>query len=540
MHSVFTNKKYQLIIIVVATFLAFSNIFQNDFVLDDTSFIKTWQESQEGNIRALIAGNVPEGHLGVYRPIRSLLYTFYYNLFGDYTFWYHLHSILVHLGITVLAYLIVEKLTKRKIIAFASALLFGTHPIHTEAITYMSASMEITGVLFMFASFYLYILWKENKKNSVFLYSSVILAFLAVFTYEMTLTLPILILLYEYIFNKKHLRNLFGYLAIYFLPVIAYVVIRFGFLNMPPRGEYMGGSFWLTILTMAKAFLKYIELLFLPVNLSINHTLYGGIDTIATIEAKKEILLAQSILDLPIFFGILTFGFLIFLVFKFWKSYPIVSFALGWFLVSLIPVSNIVPIQQVMSEKYLYIPSFGFVLIIGVLLFFLNQQRRHLFLIILAILAVYYGYTTFERNKDWRSDISIWEKAVEVTPNSPSVHYNLGYAYYKKGQIEKAVQEYKRALEINPDYAAAHNNLASIYFDAGLLEQAEYEYYKTLESGGAFWTVYFSLGNLYVAQGRVSDAIKAYRKTLELNPNFQPARQAINLLLKKTSSDKID
>jgi hypothetical protein len=164
------------------------NIFGNGFVIDDQYFIVEKMAD-------------PVSQQGVFRPVRSLLYTVYFQIFGtNNPAGYHLHSLLVHLVATGLVYLIILNFkflilnqgSKSKFLnhfAFTAALLFGLHPVHTEAITYMAASMEMTGIVFMLFAFYLYL---KNKNVLSYLF-----AMLAFFTYEMTLTLPLLLLLYE-------------------------------------------------------------------------------------------------------------------------------------------------------------------------------------------------------------------------------------------------------------------------------------------------------------------------------------------------------
>ncbi|MBI2595276.1 hypothetical protein HYW46_00900 [Candidatus Daviesbacteria bacterium] len=161
----FRSTKVQILIIILATFLAYLNIFQNGFVVDDEDFIVNWKEKQEiTNVPLMLKGNNPPKFGGIYRPIRGVLYTFYDQIFGANPFGYHLHSILVHLGVTVLVYFITRQLiqglgsrgwglglevkTKKNStipytlpqrgklrlypIPFISALLFGLHPIHTD------------------------------------------------------------------------------------------------------------------------------------------------------------------------------------------------------------------------------------------------------------------------------------------------------------------------------------------------------------------------------------------------------------------------
>src|SRR3972149_1995932 len=109
MIKIFYQKKVQIAIIIVLTALAYSNIFQNGFVSDDRGFILTWANSKKlADIPQVIAGDGPPFRQeATWRPVRDTLYVIYAQVFGKSPFGWHLHSILVHLGVTVLVYLIV-------------------------------------------------------------------------------------------------------------------------------------------------------------------------------------------------------------------------------------------------------------------------------------------------------------------------------------------------------------------------------------------------------------------------------------------------
>src|SRR3989338_1952338 len=225
------QKRNQLIIVILLTTLAYANIFGNEFVIDDRTFIVDWQAKNSFDMVSFFKGEVPAGHEGVYRPLRSVFYAFYYSIFGQSPLGYHLHSMVVHLASTVLVYFIVKEIFARgpviasskfppegragkvqssklsngegffqksngqlsivMFVPFVAALLFGLHPVHTETIAYISSAMEATGIVFALLSFYLYLLGKK------YYWWSVAAAVTAFFTHEITLVLPILVLLYE-------------------------------------------------------------------------------------------------------------------------------------------------------------------------------------------------------------------------------------------------------------------------------------------------------------------------------------------------------
>src|SRR3989344_1936153 len=181
------STKFQLGIIILLTILAYSNIFQNNFMFDDKFFVIDWKINKNfNNIKELfLYDSVMPGVVG-YRPVRGIFYILGYAIYGENPLGWHINSIIIHILCTVLVYFITKELiqnakfkvqnfnsklkSNKKIInhyslfsiPFITALLFGLHPIHTEAITFITASMDSIGFLFLLLSFYLY--QKGGKK----------------------------------------------------------------------------------------------------------------------------------------------------------------------------------------------------------------------------------------------------------------------------------------------------------------------------------------------------------------------------------------
>ena len=312
------DPRLHLLLIVLVTAFSYSNIFQNEFVWDDPHFIVSWEEIQDlRNIPNLLMGDLPPEHRDVYRPIRSVSYALSYQLFGTDPFGYHLLSISVHLLCTILIYLIVLRITKKNMVALITSLLFGAHPVHTEAITFITTSFDIIGMTFFFAAFHFYLL-SQQKGNPdhiahyrVAYFISILCAAIAFFTYELTLTLPFLLVLHQSCFGRQTGLNLWSKVKVhlpYFLAAIIYLTIRFVVVEVGSRGGYFAGSFYHTSLTMLKAFTKYLLILLFPINIGIEHVLPTNILTLSAYAVNKPAaFLSQSIFDPAVVLSILLF-----------------------------------------------------------------------------------------------------------------------------------------------------------------------------------------------------------------------------------------
>ena len=513
--------KKQLLIIIFATVLAYLNIFNNQFAVDDHIFVGKYNP----NVIQAFTGAVPLGHEGIYRPIRGIFYTIYNQFWGANPIGYHINSLAVHLASTILIFLIVRILIKNlipiksgKYLPFLAALLFGLHPIHTETITYMASAMDSIGIVFFLGAFYLYL---RNK-----IIPSVILAGLAFFTTEMALTLPLLILLYEIVINAptvipdqspvipdsdresrmdwfpasagmtEGVKEMTKKILPYFVGVGIYLFVRFAVLDITTRGPYLANSFFLTMLTMTKVLIQYIWVLIWPVNLASNHIISPGIEAFVYRNYQTLAISKQSIFDLDILLSITIIIFLIFIVFISRKKYPIVSFSLGWFFISLLPVMDFVPQGSMMNERSLYIASFGFVLLLAFGLGKLKWQK--LGFILIMLIAVFYTGKTYVRNQDWRNDITLWQADIRLSPNQNAyARFALGNAYNDRKDFQKAIDQYSKSVEINPGFAVGWASLGRTYADMGKVSEAITNYKRALEIDPNFWEVKNNLNNIY-------------------------------------------
>lgn len=480
-----------LAIIIVAVY---ANSLGNNILWDDHLFLENWQELKTGQIKEILRGSAPPEQDKIYRPLRGLIYVLDYQLWRATPVFYHLQAVLIHILVTILVYLIVRQIFPK--LAFWTALLFAVHPIHTETINYISASMETWGSLFFFLSFYFYLRQsavKAGNQKFLFYLISSLFAFAAFFTYEMTLTLPILILLYEIILNKLKViaKKLLPVLP-YFLATGSYLFIRFFLLGVAGRGDYLAYSFYHTQLTMVKVFARYIGLLLWPINQTAIHNLVSDFPSSMLPYDKLDPILNQTIGDLDVLVAVALLIGLVLLSIKYIKTHPIITFSISWFLLSLLPVSFIIPFGGAMAEKYLYISSFGFIL--GVVYVISNLNKKSIMIAILILLAVFYSVLTMLRNPVWHDDISLFSDVVKKSPNNLLANYTLGVWLGNYNQPDRAAAYYKKAIEKAPEFWQARNNLA----------------------------------NIYLKKGQYSEATQQYNYVLQLVPNYQPVKNILN------------
>jgi tetratricopeptide (TPR) repeat protein len=244
--------------------------------------------------------------------------------------------------------------------------------------------------------------------------------------------------------------------------------------------------------------------------------------------------------------GVLAAIALIFLVLlyalKLSKS-RVVFFGVAWFFITLLPVSNIVPMPNLMAERYLYLPSVGFTIILASLFdvdrykkpLIRYEKLRRVVIPWAVFLLLSYSAITIDRNTDWRDDFSLWSKTVKTSPNSYVAHYNLAIEYVNKGKSEEAVHHYKEAIRINPYIVEPRHNLGNIYFRMGRYKEAILEYEGVIQLNPALrWELelilmeaHMNLGDNYLNQGLYPEAVREYQIILNTNPRLAEAHNRL-------------
>jgi len=486
-----------ILIILIFSFLVYFSAIFNDFVYDDNLQIvdNTWFRDIR-NIPTIFSTNFwsffQTGTISnYYRPLIYVIYMFNYHLFGLKPWGFHLVNILFHCGVSILVFIITRRfLTENKVStspshfspAFIAAMLFASHPIHTEAVTWISAMPDVAFTFFYLLSFYLYINSKTRLSGS-YLFSIVCFA-VAAFLKEPALTLPLILLAHDYAFRqpRTHFLDYAKRYVPYLLIGVGYLALRIQALGkFAPTKSHEYLSAYQYVINVFPLFTQYLEKLIAPFNLN-----------------------------------------------AFYVFHPIASLlelkgALSFMTVPLLPVLYISALaQNTFTERYLYLPSVGYVFLLAVFFSWVRDKLpgavRSMTIIIIAILGLY-TIGTVLRNNVWKNDVNLWSDTVKKSPDSALVHINFGAAYGSKGQFDMAISGYQTALRLNPNDARAYHGLGLAYASTGQFDMAISEYQTALRLNPNDARAHNALGNTYISKGQFDMAISEYKTALRLNPN---------------------
>lgn len=531
--SVFNNQLICVAIILIATIAAFSNSLGNEFIVDDFLFIVDWPLIQDwGNFSGFFGPhNQPVGEEGVYSPLKTCLHALNYNLFGLNVFWHHFFGLFVHLLGTVFIFKIALRLTSDMAVAFLCGLFFGIHPVHVEAITPPTASIDTTGVVWFFISFYFYSKveslkskWDTNYLLAIFF------ALLAIFTHELVITLPIFFLFYEICFNNQSTkkRNMFLRVLPFFIFSVAYAILKFNVAGSLARGKYLYDSFYLTILVTIKALAKYVLILVYPNVLTSNHEISKGIFSVNWYYFDKAEVLSQSILDTQVLLSLFFTAAIIYIGIKFYKINRVVTFCIGWFYISLLPVMNFIPTECFFAERYLYHGSFAFCLLSALLILIPFKQKKTVFtkylkilsVLVFAFCVVFFFKQTLMRNDQLKNEFSLYKAEARVNPRHPIMHRKLGFLYLRNGEPRKAIEELEKVIELRPSDPQAHFVLAESYMELHNFKKALQHFHEAIEIDPDFAESYYNVAGIYEFLGKEKEAkiyldrsLKLYRET---------------------------
>ena len=430
-----------------------------------------------------------------YRPLQMLTYRLTSEVAGLEPRAFHFVNLLFHFGATLLAYVLLVRLTGRPELALWAAALFALHPIHTEAVDWVAALPDLGCAAFYFLSFYLFSLLIERdpydtaageraeagrplQQHYALWMTSLVCFALALLWKEMALTLPLIIVTYSLFLMPRRdsfvarVRRAVCASLPYWGVVAVYLLARYRILGYLSRVQQPWGlSPSQYILNAVALVSKYWLKLFLPFGLNAFHVF----EPVASLRDPRA---AASIAFL-IAAGVLT-------LYGLWRN-PLPGFAAAWIFLTLIPILNLRGVgENTFAERYAYIPSFGFCL-----LFAWSAEKLRALLptyrlsagvtAALVIVAALYLLQTVSRNSVWKDDLTLYSRTVAASPDSPVMHASFAAALLQKGDVAGAEQQYSlaiaaamksRVLSDPRDLWSGQMGLASVYVTTHRYEQA--------------------------------------------------------------------
>lgn len=517
------------LIVALLTVAIYSNSLTNGFVYDDRITIVD-------NTLIRDATNLPklfqESYFALsgeesYRPVVTFTYFVDYAIYGLKPWGYHLTNIALHITNSLLLYVFITLLTPPSSISLKSSfinmpllstLLFVTHPVLTETVNAISYREDLLAFLFYITTLLLYLSLRSRPTGSsrssvalIYILSCITYS-LSLFSKEMAVTLPVIIACYDWVYRKREGNIRFNsYNAGYIIITIGYLYLQFYFLDRTGHAFKENIPTWslpVRLLTVPWLLMTYVKLSSFPVLLSVGYTVVP-IRSIFQMSFAVPLAVAASLLGIVVITR---------------KKEKHIAFGILFFVLSLLPVYNIVRITNPLAERYLYLPFAGIAVAMGFFVHHLTKVRTTIALILFSITVCLYAITAIERNRVWESDYSLWTDVLKKQSNSARAHYNMGNIYLLQGDIDEAMQHFQAAVKLNKYHSEAHNNLGVIYRRKMRLEEAVQEFQAAIGWHPDEARYYNNLGLTYVRLGRFNEAVLEFQNALRLKVDYEAAR----------------
>jgi protein O-mannosyl-transferase len=446
--------------------LVFANSIGNGFALDDVPIVERNVAIQDAtSLRAALRAPYWPGEMGrqqgLWRPATTAVLGLTWSAGGGSPLAFHVLNVALHAGVTAAVVLLLAGVMPTGA-ALLAGLLFAVHPVHVEAVANVVGVAELLSTLFVLLAC---LVWTRRSGPAdrddpgsgpfavpgpswlallVALYAA---AFLAK---EGAVVLPTLLLLIDVVRLGLTPRDLIAYarprlasFAVLGITAIAILAARYTVLGSVANPLPAPGFSLLEevprVWTVAGVWPEYLRLLFFPWSLSSDYS--PDLVAVATGWTTAGILGALSALTV--------------LALALWSARRsrepvariVLPFAVLWFATAIAPVSNLFFLSGVMlAERTLYLPSVGFVAVVGWGIWHLCRSRRRLSMTIAALVLVALAARTWIRNPVWASDAAVSAALVREHPESSRAQWELGVSLEAQGRLTESHRAFARAL----------------------------------------------------------------------------------------------
>ena len=529
-----SDKKPGLILIAV-TVIVYFNSLSNDFIFDDIPLVQDSLNVMNMGFLDLILS---------YRPLRYISYALDYRIFGMHPWGFRLMNIFYHALTVVSLFWMLKVFGLSKRSAFISALIFAIHPVNTDAVAYISGRRDVLMGLFYvlsvgwFMRFYNLTqpptpLLSEGKKGEIvlplfsvkrgargelgfsrkrffYLFLSLLFMFLSISSKEMGATIPLIFITYIFYKNgTKLLENRIVYLSVMsFLLLFTFFV----FITISGGGSglvslhgiyFHGNSPEVHYLTASTIWLHYLKLTVFPLKLILDNANYPLV-------TEWNFLVFFSVLSM-FAYGWVVWRLIVGAPFLDRRSFTKtgmtpkkaeshgkgekffaptdIAFFLVFFVITLAPVLQIIPLHEIVAVHYLYVPVMGFCAVVGILgdkmlkpssqpsplnkgegvfsLSIFKGKGAGIGFFLLLLLITFFSIRTITRNFELKDHWTVFHNDEKWAPLSFRGYFTLGAEYIEMKFPDKAEEYYEKAVNTGFWDPNLLGNLIGLYIVKG-------------------------------------------------------------------------
>ena len=527
-HSIFIG-----LFLTVATLVVFWQVHNHEFInYDDNLYITENDQVQKGLSRESVVWAFTTTHAANWHPLTWLSHMVDFQLYGLNPKGHHLTNVFFHLLNTLLLFFVLQRMTGSIWRSGFVAALFALHPLHVESVAWVAERKDVLSTLFWLLTIWAYNWYVERPRRTRYLLTLLTFA-LGLMAKPMLVTLPFVLLLLDYWPLErfrveqtgsnttatsralKTQRSSFPLLLwektpFFALTAVSGVVTLFAQKSGGALGAMDIYPVKIRIANTLVSYVSYIGKMIWPQNLAVFYPHPGQSLTVWQAAFAGLLLVVVSVV-----------------VIRARRRYPYLLVGWLWYVGTLVPVIGLVQVgMQAMADRYTYVPLIGlFIAIAWGAPDLLAKWRYRRAIITTSVGIVLSAMTicTWLQVQHWKSSITLFEHALQVTSKNHVAHNNLGNTLEQQGKIDEAIHHLSKALELKPDFAGAHNNLGNALAKQGNFNGAVAHFSKAIQLKPDFAGAHLNLGNALEQQDRVGEAIFHFARALQLKPDFAEA-----------------
>ncbi len=515
----------------IAAFLLFAPTIGHGFVLDDIAVIENNRFVQEG------LGGIPDlfstfywkgfwdANAGLYRPLSMIMFAIEWAISPNNPAIHHFINVLLYaLTVGLLFKLLLKILPNYSVwVSFAITLIFAVHPSHTEVVANIKSRDEILCFLFFLLTFSS--LLKARSGKPIDLVKTALLFFGCLLSKEAGIMYLPILGLYFWMVQKESLVPVFRKLLPLMLVTGVWLILHQLVIHSDPTPPIQYGYHDNSLVACENSSQvatgigilgRYVLETVAPYNLSYDYS-YNQIPCL-------------NFISLPVIGTLAALILAALIVIKTRKSKPEIAFGILFFLISIALVTNIFSlIGATYANRLIYAPSLGMILalVIGLFTLFKSQQTQKwqsAAVLIFVLIGIVFSIQTFQRNKAWESNTTLFTADVQNSPNSGRVQFNYGVLKMNSEEVDStllrqewslAVSSFKKAISIDSLDAGSYTNLAVVYFRLKNFDQSVLSTQKAIELNPTDTSLYGNLGDAYFALTNYEKASDAFKQGVQ-------------------------
>lgn len=446
-----------------------------------------------------------------YVPLALLSYSIEYQFAGLNPAVFHGTNVVLHGISAILVLCIVFQLSNNLSFSFLVALLFAVHPLRAESVAWVTGRKDMLSGAAYFAALLAYILYLQRSRKKSLLLLTGVFFLLSLLSKAMAVSFPVVMMLVDYLRGRSIDKQSVLEKVPFFVLSIVFGIIA---LAAQAGGQQPAANFDISgferIFLAGYGVIFYIVKFFVPINLSILHEL--------PVTDAGNLLWYVYGTPLLVLSGIAALVF-------FRRTVPMLMFGGLFFLVTLAPVSQAVPVGVVtIAERFTYIPLFGLALLVasGLLL-----VRDHLLKprgtsesasgVIFVAWIIFLASQTIGQTRIWMNDITLWTSVIDQSSPPALAYLQRGLAHDAALRPREAAEDYTRAIQRDSSLARAWNNRGTVFAGVGNYDQAIADFERAIAVAPSYTDPYVNQGRALMLQMKFSESIAMYGRALELD-----------------------